>query len=349
MKIIVIGGEGKSGRAVIDHFRGEEVTVDAWCEGADLVVASPGVPPSHPLYQRAREEGIEIVGEAELAFRTIKNPMIGVTGSNGKSTMVMRLVHSLQKGGKKARALGNIGVPLLSAVLEEGEIVVAELSSFQLETMTTRALDVAMILNITPNHLDRHGTMEVYQNVKYRIKDLLKEGGIFVETIEEALARFGVPLNDEGFSPLPHRLEFVGEVRGVRCYNDSKATTVDAVLYGVRQIGNNVILLVGGRHKGGSFASWNEGFLGRVKQIILFGEAKELMAKELYSIPVILVETLEEAMEKGLQVAKQGDTMLLSPGCASYDQFRDFEERGDRFREGVRRESKRYNSHFCTS
>lgn len=341
----------------------------------DLVVVSPGVPPSHSIYQRALDEGVEVIGEAELALREIKGKIIGVTGSNGKSTTTALIAHILKESGRKARAVGNIGIPLISVVeeIEEDEIIVAELSSFQLESMKTKVFDLAMILNVTPNHLDRHETMENYSLAKQRIGECVKEGGVFVvgenvitkfpgEVLKEEMMEFvrfachyfGVTDKEieearKTFISLPHRLEFVREIDGVRCYNDSKATTMDAVAYAVKTLEKNIILIAGGRHKGGSFSIWNEIFPGRVKVLILLGEAKHLIASELnIQIPIYFVESLDEAIEKGLQVARQGDTLVLSPGCSSYDMFLNFEKRGEAFKKGLERESKRYDPDFSS-
>jgi len=349
----------------------------------DLVVVSPGISKDHLIYQRAILEGVKIISEAELALLQMRDhKIIAVTGSNGKSTTVMLLTHVLNVFKKKARALGNIGKPLISAVeeLDEGEIVVAELSSFQLETMSQKLFDLAVILNLTPNHLDRHITMENYFLAKRKIAECLKDKGTFyigqkvkevyhlflrgfsyevvsddkIEVVKRVLSQFGISESDvleaiKTFQSLPHRMEFVSEIGGVRCYNDSKATTMDAVSYAVETLGKDVILIAGGRHKGGSFSVWNKSFVGRVKAIILLGEAKELIASELLlQIPIYFVESLDEAIEKGLQVAKPRDNLILSPGCSSYDMFSNFEERGEMYKKGLERESKRYDCHFSS-
>lgn len=349
----------------------------------DLVVVSPGIPREHPIYQRAILEGVTIISEAELALLEMRDhKIIGVTGSNGKSTTVMLITHVLNFYKKKARALGNIGKPLISALeeLEKGEIVVAELSSFQLETMKGKLFDIAVILNLTPNHLDRHVTMENYFLAKRKIAECLKDHGILYvgekvkeeygaflksftyEAIEDdkvqfvirVMSHFGISESEvlkavKTFQSLPHRIEFVCEIGGIRCYNDSKATTMDAVSYAIKKLEKNIILLAGGRHKGGSFSIWNESFPGRVKAIILFGEAKELIASELsLEIPIYFVKSLEEAIEKGLQLGRPHDNLILSPGCSSYDMFLNFEERGEMYKKGLERESKRYDCHFSS-
>ncbi len=377
---MLVIGIGLSGRAVAEYFlkRGDLVVgVDripkvevfpVYSEDHefevfdfDLVVVSPGVPIEHGLVQRALDEGVEVTGEAELGLKLMKGPVVGITGSNGKSTQVAMIAHVLNQAGREAKALGNIGVPLISEIDFQG-IVIAELSSFQLERMSAKVFDLAIILNLSPNHLDRHGTMENYYAAKNRIGVCLKEGGIFLngvdlkwdllEFVKFTCKYFG--LTDEEisagiktFTSLPHRLEFIREIKGVRCYNDSKATTMEAVSYAVRKLEKNVILIAGGRHKGGSFSVWNESFVGIVKVLILLGEAKEIIAKELsLQIPIYFVETLEEAIEKGLQVARQGDNLILSPGCSSYDMFLNYEKRGEAYKRGLESESKRYDPDF---
>jgi UDP-N-acetylmuramoylalanine--D-glutamate ligase len=393
MKILVIGA-GISGKAAASFLikRGEEVSlVDRHIEGIelpcalyvdthffipfdfDLVVVSPGIPPTHPLYQKAIEENVVVIGEAELAFQKMKkNQIIGVTGSNGKSTTVSMIAHTLKCLGIKHRLLGNIGTPLISSVedLDETEIIVAEISSFQLETMQSEVFFASALLNITPNHLDRHKTMEEYLRVKLRLRDLTKEkknffidesiaikgehtpvqkdqtNSIFAQKLLECL---GVAKEDflkamETFVPLKHRVQFVASVRGILCYNDSKATSVDAVRHAVERLDANIILLAGGKGKGTDFLLWREVFPRRVKHAILFGESKEAIANDIGDlIPCSFANTLQEAIEKGLQLGNEGDKLLLSPGCSSYDQFRNFEERGDAFIKGVEDESKRYN------
>lgn len=399
MKKVLVIGLGASGLAVVKYFLNkgvEVVSVDRALKKGfdlcpiylddhefevfdfDLVVVSPGVCLDNVICRRALAEGVELIGEAELALREMKdNKIVGITGSNGKSTTVMRIVHILNQNGRRARALGNIGTPLISVVdkIEEDEIIVAELSSFQLEMMKTKVFDLAMILNVTPNHLDRHVTMENYFLAKRKIGECVKEGGRFaiegrvvkeysahlnkfsylvlredlMEFVKLACKEFGLSdkeifEGDKSFKSLPHRLEFVGDIRGVHCYNDSKATTMEAVSYAVKTLRKDIILIAGGRHKGGSFSVWNESFPKKVKAIILLGEAKNVIAAELeLNIPIYLVDSLDEAIEKGLQLAVRGDNLILSPGCSSYDMFTNFEKRGEAYKRGLENESKRYD------
>ncbi|MBS0585567.1 MAG: hypothetical protein JSR76_04620 [Verrucomicrobia bacterium] len=381
MKKVLVIGAGVSGKAAIVYLekKGFHVTVvdkkssDTVLPDTtifspfnfDLVVVSPGIPKSHPLYKTALEKGVEVVGEMELALRELSNRMIGITGSNGKSTTVSIIAHILQEGGYKARAVGNIGIPLLSLVgeLEPSEILVLEISSFQLETMHTRKLEIGAILNITPNHLDWHSDMEDYRRAKYRIRDLVKEEGAFYDGfldnmvyVHKIAAHFGIreALFEKAlasFKGLPHRIEYVCEVEGISCYNDSKATTPEAVSYAVERLEKNIILIAGGKNKGCTFSSWTDSFRGKVKTLILFGASKDVIQREVkIEAPVLVVNSLEEAVEKGLQCASIGDNLLLSPGCASYDMFENFEKRGEAYKQLLceRKHDKKRYDHHCS-
>lgn len=400
MKILVIG-YGVSGRAAaaLLKARGFEVvavdrkageikadipvfldTGDFSLDGIAQVILSPGVLPSHPLVVKAREQGIEVIGEIELAFRSIQNRCIGVTGSNGKTTTTLLIAHVLG-----ARAVGNVGAALTEAVLQAGpeEILVIELSSFQLETLQSRKLDAAVCLNVTPNHLDRHPTMRDYAKAKARIGDCLKEGGkLFIspqvwENFSDLFCQKGVEILQENvaaISPVeyiqlgkqnveaafaictlmgasqeqfaealktfrkpPHRIEWVGEWGGVEYFNDSKATNIDAVMHAMSLMQKPVLLLAGGVHKGASYRPWLESFRGKVRKIFAYGQAASKMKEELASsFPVEVVETLAQAVALARGEAKRNETVLLSPGCSSYDQFQSFEHRGDEFKRLVR-------------
>ena len=330
-------------------------------EGIDLLVVSPGIPAGHPIVERAAALGIERVGEIDLAFRSLRNRVIGVTGSNGKTTAVSLIAHALG-----ARALGNIGAPLSEYALapDERELLVVELSSFQLESLQQRCLDLALILNITPNHLDHHASFEEYAAAKLHIAECLKQGGICLvsqelkelfrlewpvfgnnyQTVEAAHevcryfdlseARWEAAL--ASFRKPPHRMEFVAERGGISFYNDSKATSVDAVLYAIRSMEGPLILLAGGKHKGSSYGPWVEPFLGKVKRVVAFGPAGVLIEEELRGkVPCERFVRLEEAFAAAVKWACKGDRILLSPGGASFDQFQNYEERGEKYREIV--------------
>lgn len=365
-----------------------------------LVILSPGIHPDHPLVAKAKALSIECIGEAELAFKHLHHKVIGITGTNGKTTVTLLVEHALQKAGVKAVALGNVGTPLASqvTVLPDSAVVVAELSSFQLETLQTKCLSSGLLLNITPDHLDRYAGMKEYAKAKVKMGSLLKSEGRFY-VFEECYQTFqdlfeGLPVSlfgyqkglylwtdlhslfrkEERIGALPeelkgrknhdlenfmgafllceregvsydvfvdatasfvkprHRLEFVKEVRGVSFFDDSKGTNVDAVVRAVEAMKTPVYLIAGGVHKGASYAPWLPYFEGRVKGIFAIGEAAGQIENELGSeIPVCLCMTLEEAVEKSFAAAATGEAVLLSPGCSSFDMFKDYVHRGEEF------------------
>lgn len=347
----------------------------------DLVVVSPGVAPDHPAAAAARKMGIEVIGEIELACRFLSHYMIGVTGTNGKTTVTKMIGHVLNVCGIPARVLGNGGVALSSEVQNlKGEVVVCELSSFQLETMTSKVINVGAILNITPDHLDRYSDMESYAKAKWKLLECIKPNGkIYVS--EQVKRKYGNPMNcvkenieflcfdhyksplnhdeenyfaakavclEAGVAPLqfdqavksfqkpPHRIEFVRKLRGVYFYNDSKGTNLDAVVRAVESMPGPVVLIAGGKDKGIEFDDWCLPFKGKVKIVIAIGEASGKIFKDLNkAVPVIFHNTLESAVKKASSIANEGDNVLLSPGCASFDMFKDFEERGNCFKECV--------------
>ncbi|MCI5053016.1 MAG: Mur ligase family protein [Simkaniaceae bacterium] len=321
MRVKVLG-RGVSGMAAIRYLQrhGHEIVE----EGQELVVISPGIKP----------QGGEIA-EVELALRDVRQPCIGITGTNGKTTTVLMVEHVLNRCGKRAIACGNIGLPVCD-VVGGNEILVIELSSFQLETMHSKVFDVGAVLNVTPDHLDRHGTMEAYRAAKYRLKDLVH--GEFFDGLgtNESFARaicahFGV--NDESFSEAlldfkrpEHRLEFVKEVDGISYYNDSKGTNVASTIFATEQIEKPIVLLVGGKDKGLDFSHWSK---LNVKEVIAFGEAAEKICG---FVEAKLARNLEEAFHLGRKQAISGDAVLLSPGCASFDEFKNYEERGKKFK-----------------
>jgi UDP-N-acetylmuramoylalanine--D-glutamate ligase len=422
MKTLVIG-LGKSGRAAYDlllqegrqvvgtddnadllkKLALEKVVVEAHprVEEFDLIVLSPGIPPTHPLYIKAVELKKEITGEAELALSRLHQPCIAITGTNGKTTVTLLTEHILKLSGCKARALGNVGTPLTSYQGEPQEIMVVELSSFQLELMKTPVVDIGIILNITPDHLDRYTTMKEYAKAKCRLQDLMRDEGAFwvhqtvvqdfgsllksnyqtygtdpqcncwtdrtalktgekIETIlpiryrdlgdhesENVLAawivckKFGVSSAAflaalETFKKPAHRIEFVATIDGVDYFNDSKGTNIDATIKAVEAMTKNVILIAGGVDKGSSYAPWKKSFAGKVKQVFAIGQAAAKIAQELRpEFEVEIVPTLQDAVECSRSRAKCGETVLLSPGCSSYDMFKDYAHRGDEFKKFV--------------
>jgi len=368
----------------------------------DLVVVSPGIPQTNPCYRQAKEKGLEIVGEIELACREINKTCLAVTGTNGKTTVTLLTEHVLQKSGKRAKALGNIGIPLTSGVdelsKEQLDIFVIELSSFQLETLNSRFIDAGVILNITPDHLDRYPTIYEYAAAKVKMKDNIKENGeLFVEDkcyieyfslfknhlvktygydtkcflytdtydvnsqsgkaftlpaayhgkhshdIENIIASYAlcstVGISAEqfidalsSFKKPAHRIEFVRMLNDVSYIDDSKGTNIDAVIRAVDSIDGSVVLIAGGVDKGFPYTPWIQAFGPKVKSICAIGQSKEKIKNDLgHHIPTELFTTLHEAVIHAASIAKKGDTVLLSPGCSSYDMFTDYAHRGKEF------------------
>jgi len=279
-------------------------------KGFDAIVVSPGVPFNTPIYQEALQSGIEIIGEVELALRHISSHCVGVTGTNGKTTVTLLIEHVLNKSGISAKAVGNVGVPLTSMIDSPGEVFVIELSSYQLETMHSKVLDAAVLLNITPDHLERYGNIEEYAKAKARIfecvkpsgrsfisekcdlewKDLFESKDLFIydrdksvlkqindkssHDYENLLAAYTIcqqwgvnaeqfALAQASFVKPPHRIEFVGNIRGVNFIDDSKGTNIDAVIKAVESVNGPIILIAGGVDKGFSYSSWIKPFKGK--------------------------------------------------------------------------------------
>lgn len=368
--------------------------------GCFTVVVSPGVSQEHPLYSRALVEKVPVIGEVELACRFLPNRMMAVTGSNGKTTVASLIAHLLNGCGYVARAVGNIGIPLAGLVnkIKAQEILIVELSSYQLETIRSHVFEMGTILNITPNHLDRYPSMESYAAAKLHLRHLLKnwaplymrdheakqyksligtfpvrtigytsdctlycdgERIIFQDKVEHVLPTSyrGAAASDldnllaayafcrevgahsdamwealNSFEKPPHRVQFVREIGEISFYDDSKATSIDAVTHAVTLMKGQVVLIAGGLHKGAPYTSWIDSFQGKVKHIYAIGQAAVTIKQDMSgSIPVTLCTTLAEAVEKAAHSAVKGDNVLLSPGCSSYDMFKDYAHRGEEF------------------
>lgn len=355
----------------------------------DLFVISPGIPQNNSWYRAARATGFEVFGEVELACRLSSQKMFAITGTNGKTTVTMMVEHVLKNCGILAKAVGNVGSPICDLLLRGFHgIAIVELSSFQLETMTTKAFDAAVLLNITADHLDRYASLKAYAQAKFRIQDCLKEEGkFFVEKktatfwkrhfrrvyhafgnqLEENIEYF-LPVRyrgvrgyerenlvaayslcrEAGVSPLdfakalngfekpPHRVEFVRMIKGVAYFDDSKATNIDAVIKAVESLSGRVILIAGGLDKGLSYSLWKEAFKGKVSCICAIGQTAERMAQELEKKDYVKIfDSLEAAIKHAYELAKPGDNVLLSPGCSSFDMFRDYVHRGKEFKRFV--------------
>jgi UDP-N-acetylmuramoylalanine--D-glutamate ligase len=342
-------------------------------EGMELVVKSPGVPAESPLVAAAHSRDIPVWSEVELGYRLLPagSRLIGVTGTNGKTTTTELLGAILRAASRPVEVAGNVGRPLTDAAEQASEDswIVCELSSFQLEDVHLLACDIAVLLNLEPDHLDRHGTLEAYRDAKLRIFERahtkVVPRGFGIEGIEfsaddplpaeplipgghnrenaaaaTAAARAaGVP--DEPiaealrtFPGVPHRLELVRELRGVRWINDSKATNTAAARRGVGAYDAPLRLILGGSLKGEDFGPFVRDLPANVHSIYLVGAAAGELAAALDAVgrPYVRAGDLPNAVARAAADAEPGDVVLLSPATASYDQFANFEERGDTFR-----------------
>jgi len=380
-------------------------------DGADWVVPSPGIPPYNDILLAAQTKKIPILSEIELAYRFIKVPIIAVTGTNGKTTTTTLLGKILAHAGKKVFVGGNIGNPLIeyAGSPQTDDFIVAEISSFQLQWIETFRPHAAMLLNITCDHVNYHGSFEAYRRVKASVfgnqrqsdlailnaEDETQEG--LASSIQAQVIRFssrqtlrpGICLQDDfivyskpdgpeeryplsmislpglhnvenvmaavvaarfcgcsqesiieavsSFRGLPHRIEFSGEKRSVKFYDDSKGTNVDAVVRALQTFSTPVILLLGGRDKDGNFEALKPLLREKTKQVILFGEARDRIEPQIGKlVPIRKAATLKAAIESAYRDARSGDIVLLSPGCASFDEFANYKERGNYFKEVVR-------------
>jgi UDP-N-acetylmuramoylalanine--D-glutamate ligase len=345
------------------------------------VVKSPGVPNEAPVIVAARERGLPVMGELELAWRLLPQRFVAVTGTNGKTTTAELLGAVWREAGLPVAVAGNVGTPLASLVgkLEAEATVVCEVSSFQAEDAVEFAPDTGLLLNLSEDHLDRHGTMEAYRDAKLRMfarqrpeqaavappgfelpgegrriafgdpaelplpaEEIRLRGPHNLENAMGASAAAlasGVPAEAvagalRSFAGVPHRLEEVGEAAGVLYVNDSKATNVSAAARAIESFEGGVHAILGGSLKGGGFEGLREPVAARCRACYLIGAAAERLAADLEpaGVPLLRCGDLETAVREASAAARPGEVVLLSPACASYDQFRDYEERGDRFK-----------------
>jgi UDP-N-acetylmuramoylalanine--D-glutamate ligase len=341
-------------------------------EGVGLLVKSPGVPGKHPLAREARSREIPVWSEVELGYRLLPGSrFVGVTGTNGKTTTVELLGAIFRAAGKTVVVAGNVGRPLTS--VEPTEWVVCELSSFQLEDVHELACEIAVLLNLEPDHLDRHGTFEAYRDAKLRVFEraeiAIVPRGLGLPGIEfsrddvlpaepripgahnrenaaaaTAAARAAGIDDDaiaralEEFPGVEHRLELVAEIDGVRYVNDSKATNTAAARRALAAYDAPLRVILGGSLKGEDFAPLAEA-MQQVRAAYLIGQAADALEAALQPTGVTLVRCgdLATAVGRAAADAQPGEIVLLSPACASFDQFRDFEERGEGFRRLVQK------------
>ena len=380
-------------------------------EGADLVVISPGVPQDTPIVLEARRRQVPVWGEVELAWRFCHGRVLGITGSNGKSTVTSMAGTMLRAAGIPGGTGGNLGTPLSELLAEDGPGAVhaVELSSFQLETTDSFHADGAVVVNLSPDHLDRYDTFDDYVAAKARLlegqesdgfailnaddpesarllssvrgelyrfstREAVERGGWIRDGVltltlggneEPILATAELPVRGDhnlanalaaaigcrllgstvdaiaeglrSYRALPHRLEHVGAVAGVEFYNDSKATNVDAAVRALLSFEPGTVhVILGGRDKGADWVSLAPHLRRHARRILLVGEASDTIREALANTSEMeSCGTVAAAVRVGLEKARPGDVVLLSPGCASFDQYRNFEERGDDFKSAV--------------
>lgn len=381
-------------------------------EELKLVVLSPGVPTDLPVILKMREKGIPVIGEVELAYEYGKGDVLAITGTNGKTTTTT-LLGKIMKNYRPddVFVVGNIGNPYTVAAgkMTESSIAVAEMSSFQLESIKAFRPNVSAILNYTPDHLNRHHTMEAYIAAKENIARNQRAGDYCILNYEEEIMRefgknlkcqvlyfssrrklergiyldgdsiiyknpeevtvcniselqilglhnyenvmaavlmaavYGVPMNIirdtiRGFKGVEHRIEYVTEKSGVVYYNDSKGTNPDAAIKGIQAMNRPTILLGGGYDKNSEYTEWIESFGGKVKKLILMGATKEKIAADAEKCgfhDYVYADTFEEAVHLAAELAEPGEAVLLSPACASWGMFPNYEVRGEKFKEIV--------------
>ncbi|MFO7460194.1 MAG: UDP-N-acetylmuramoyl-L-alanine--D-glutamate ligase [Desulfatiglandales bacterium] len=379
---------------------------------ADAIILSPGVPHDMAPLKAARKKGIPVLGEMELACRLIDTPLVAITGTNGKSTVTALLGAMLERAGLQVFVGGNIGTPLIeyAAAGEKADYVVVEVSSFQLDTMTTFHPRVAVLLNVSPDHLDRYPSYGAYVASKLRIfqnqgagdwavlndddpvldsftppkgasplrygsdrresrQACLEKGKINAcipggKVISISLGKWSLPgqhnrenlmaavlaglalrvtpsvlqQTADTFRGLPHRQEFVGRIGEVAFYDDSKATNVDAACRSLSGYDAPVILIAGGRDKGGDYTPLARAAERKVKKALLLGESKALLAQAFEGvIPYSMASDMEDAVSQAVSSATAQDVVLLAPGCSSFDMFADYAHRGRVFKEAVER------------
>lgn len=415
--VVLYDGNEKLDRAELAGRVGKDVQIilgsfpEELLQTVDIVVLSPGVPTDLPVVRQMFERGIEVIGEVELAYAFGKGDVLAITGTNGKTTTTSLLGEIMKNYKKEVYVVGNIGNPYTVAAgeMSDNAVAVAEMSSFQLESIVSFRPAVSALLNISPDHLNRHHTMEAYIEAKKNIarnqteddwcilnyedevtrefgKNVraqvlyfssrrklergiyLDDGMIVYKNPEEIhichvedlqllgthnyenvmaaaamAAVYGVPMDKiresiKAFRGVEHRIEFVTEKDGVAYYNDSKGTNPDAAIKGIQAMNRPTILIGGGYDKDSSYTEWIESFGGKVRRLILLGATKDKIAKDAESCgfhDYTFADTFEEAVLMSAEIAGPGEAVLLSPACASWDMFPNYETRGDKFKEIV--------------
>ncbi len=372
---------------------------------ARRIVVSPGVPMTEQALQAAQQAGVEIVGDIDLFANEVQAPVIGVTGSNGKSTVTALISLMLQQSGKRVATGGNIGTPALDLLQQPADAAVLELSSFQLETLHRLPMKTAVVLNISADHMDRYADMGAYIASKLAIYQQAEQAVVNLDdavlaaqslpsdkvmgftlgrstdnvfgvdevngerylafegeplmpvaelkikgehNIANALAalalgkQMSLPMTDmlaalQAFAGLPHRTQWIAQINGVNWYNDSKATNVGAAAAAIKGLPGKHVLIAGGEGKGADFAELAEPVKQHVRAVVVIGRDAQQIADALAgAAPVAFATDMRDAVQQAQQLAQAGDNVLLSPACASFDMFDNFEHRGDVFMQAVK-------------
>ena len=416
-EVVLYDGNESLDQASLREQLGEKTTIvlgefpEHLLEEPELVVLSPGVPTDLPVILAMKEHGIKVIGEVELAYAFGKGDVLAITGTNGKTTTTSLLGEIMKCHQEEVFVVGNIGNPYTVAAgqMTERSVAVAEMSSFQLESIETFRPKVSAILNFTPDHLNRHHTMEAYVEAKKQIAKnqtaedycvlnyedertkafgeevkaqvlyfssahklergiYLDDGKMIYKNPEEVIvchvdelqilgihnyenvmaavamaAVYGVPMDTIrkailAFKGVEHRIEYVTEKDGVVYYNDSKGTNPDAAIKGIQAMNRKTVLIGGGYDKNSEYTEWIQAFDGKVKQLILIGATREKIAQDAEKCgfhDYVFADTFEEAVLLAAKTAKSGEAVLLSPACASWGMFPNYEVRGEKFKEIV--------------
>lgn len=416
-EVVLYDGNESLDQASLREQLGEKTTIvlgefpEHLLEELELVVLSPGVPTDLPVILAMKEHGIQVIGEVELAYAFGKGDVLAITGTNGKTTTTSLLGEIMKCHQEEVFVIGNIGNPYTVAAsqMTERSVAVAEMSSFQLESIETFRPKVSAILNFTPDHLNRHHTMEAYVEAKKQIAKnqtaedycvlnyedertkafgeevkaqvlyfssahklergiYLDDGKMIYKNPEEVIvchvdelqilgihnyenvmaavamaAVYGVPMDTIrkailAFKGVEHRIEYVTEKDGVVYYNDSKGTNPDAAIKGIQAMNRKTVLIGGGYDKNSEYTEWIQAFDGKVKQLILIGATREKIAQDAEKCgfhDYVFADTFEEAVLLAAKTAKSGEAVLLSPACASWGMFPNYEVRGEKFKEIV--------------
>lgn len=387
-------------------------------EKFDILILSPGVAPDIEFINKAKSKGSEIIGELEIAYRVGNGKYVAITGTNGKTTTTTLVGEIFKKSGRKTYVVGNIGVAVISKALsaEEDSWLITETSSFQLETTKYFKPEISAILNLTPDHMDRHGDMKNYGDVKAKIFENQDENDFFIVNYDDKILReyakkskgkvvpfsrhekleFGVYLENDNivvnegndkktiicnknqlqipgvhnlenamaatgitffagidteviretltkFLGVEHRMEFAGEIDGIRFINDSKGTNPDASIKAIEAVNGKIILIAGGYDKDSTFDEFIKAFDGKVKKLILMGKTgpkiKETAERHGFE-NIFMAKDMDECVREAYKSGEDGDTVLLSPACASWDMYNNFEQRGEHFKLCVSKLSK---------